>query len=411
MKKQILLVALMSTGLVACGGGGSGGSSGGGSGTQLTTPAANVLTVKGTGVDKQETITVDKKDILISAIGNQPIQLVEFYQRPESYDWYGRIALSTNSNKAQLDKLAFDNRNTAFLLCAANSCQENTTYGLQHGTQQSILSINFDQAPNNYRLGGSNESKPVKVSGNLQFGIPANWPIVHSQRFPVANVQGQLAWGGQQYQLSAVDDITATVHKLTLRGPTGLIYLTVNQLSANSFKLELKDGVKTYSTGDLNITGVMVPWQETLQQIKVELGLLGVALFNDNGGEPARALTGSLLIPKATFNLNVDGEILDGGNIKLVGAYAENESKYYALTLKQVDGNTTVSTYAEIRQELDGHLWLDYYGGEDSPSCGSPTTACAGLTVDADKKTYRFNNVRLGDFSIKGTAFIPGVFE
>jgi hypothetical protein len=83
MKKQLLCLAFMSTGLVACGGGGGGEPSGGNTdAAQLTTPAANVLTVKGTGVDKQETITVDKKDILISAIGNQPIQLIEFYQKP-----------------------------------------------------------------------------------------------------------------------------------------------------------------------------------------------------------------------------------------------------------------------------------------------------------------------------------------
>ena len=416
MKKQSLMIALISSGLVACGGGGGGGSSSGNNAgpAQLTTPAANVLTVSGEGINKQETLTVDKKDFLISARGNQPIQLIEFYQKPENYDWYGRITLDSSNSKAQLEKLAFDNRNTAFLSCAPDGCPEgNSTYSLQHGTQQSMLSIHFDQEPNYYRQGGSSTVKAAKVSGDVLFGIPANWPILQDNRFPLAAVQGKLGWGGQQYSLSNIENISATRHELSLRGPRGLIYLTVEQRSATSFRLQLKDGTKSYSTDTFNATGILSPWQESGQQIKLDLGQLGVALFNDdhNVSEPARALTGTLTIPKAVFNLSVDGEVLNSNSIALVGGFAENDSKYYAIQIKQVNGNSGVITYAELRQELDGHLWLDYYDSEDSPSCGSPTSACVGLSLSSDKKTYQFNRVKLGSLTLNGSAYIPGVFE
>lgn len=414
MKKQLLCLAFMSTGLVACGGGGSGGSSGGSNSTQLTTPAANVLTVKGTGVDKQETITVAKKDILISAIGNQPIQLIEFYEKPESYDWYGRIRLNTDSNKAQLEKLAFDNSNRAFLSCSPDGCPEsNSIYSLQGGTQQSILSIHFDQEPNHYRQGGTNTVKPVEVSGELKFGIPANWPILQTNRFPVANVQGQLLWNGQPYRVSGQpfserDRFTnQLVHRVQLAGNNGSIELTIKELSATAFKVSVTEGNITYFT---NLGLSKSPWQQTQQEIKLDFFLLLPFELTDEAGEkPAKTLTGNLKIPNMVWNVALNGEVPD--LVELVGGFSENDSKYYALNLIALDGSTRRSTYLEIRQELDGHLWLDYYGGEDSPSCGSPTTACAGLTVDADKKTYRFNNVRLGDHTLNGGLYIPGVFE
>lgn len=412
MKKQILLVALMSAGLVACGGGGSGGSSGGSSSMQLTTPAANVLTVKGTGVDKQETITVDKKDILISAIGNQPIQLVEFYQKPESYDWYGRIGLRADSNKAQLHELAFDANSNSFLSCAVNACLENSTYSLQAGSQQSILTISFNQASNTYKTKGSSQSTPVKVSGNLQFGIPANWPILQTNRFLVANVQGQFLWNGQAYKVSEQPYSerfnNQLRHELILKGAGGVITLTLHELSANSYKVSVKEGTDTYSATLGNSIGSA--WQETQQQIKLDFGLLlPIHLVDEAGQKPDKTISSSLVIPNIAWNVIIDGEQLD--QLKLVGGFAENDSKYYALNLIDLNGNNRNSTYLEIRQELDGHLWLDYYGGEDSPSCGSPTTACAGLSVDTDKKAYRFNNVRLGKHTLNGGLYIPGMFE
>jgi hypothetical protein len=414
MKKQLLCLAFMSTGLVACGGGGGGEPSGGNTdAAQLTTPAANVLTVKGTGVDKQETITVDKKDILISAIGNQPIQLIEFYQKPESYDWYGRIGLRADSNKVQLHELAFDANSNSFLSCAVNACLENSTFSLQAGSQQSILTISFNQASNTYKTKGSSQSTPVKVSGNLQFGIPSNWPILQTNRFPVANVQGQLLWNGLPYHVSGQpfserDRFSnQLVHRLQLAGNNGSIELTIKELSATAFKVSVTEGNITYST---NLGLSKSPWQQTQQQIKLDFFLLLPFELTDEAGEkPAKTLTGNLQIPNMVWNVALNGEVPD--LVELVGGFAENDSKYYALNLITLDGSTRRSTYLEIRQELDGHLWLDYYGGEDSPSCGSPTAACAGLTVNADKKTYRFNNVRLGDHTLNGGFYIPGVFE
>lgn len=415
MKKQILFLSLISTGLVACGGGGGSGSSsasGDGTAPQLTSPAANVLMVKGAGIDRQETITVDKKDILISAIGNRPIQLVEFYQKPESYDWYGRIGLRAD-NKAQLSQLGFDANSNSFLGCGGDTCLENSTYSLQAGTQQSILSINFDQAPNNYSVKGEGQSTPVKVSGNLQFGIPANWPILQSNRFPVAAVQGQFLWNGQAYHVSGQPfserdrSDNRLVHKLPLNGSNGSIALTIKELSATAFKVSVTEGGVTYST-HLGLSNS--PWQETQQQIKLDFTLLlPIHLVDEAGQKPDKTISASLVIPNMEWNLSIDGKVPD--SVALEGGFAENDSKYYALNLIDINGNNRNSTYLEIRQELDGHLWLDYYGGEDSPSCGSPVTACAGLSLGTDKKTYQFNNVKLGSLRLHGGVYIPGVFE
>lgn len=169
----------------------------------------------------------------------------------------------------------------------------------------------------------------------------------------------------------------------------------------------MTEGNITYFT---NLGLSKSPWQQTQQEIKLDFFLLlPFELTDETGEKPAKTLTGNLKIPNMVWNVALNGEVPD--LVELVGGFAENDSKYYALNLITLDSSTRRSTYLEIRQELDGHLWLDYYGGEDSPSCGSPTTACVGLTVDTDKKTYRFNNVRLGDYTLNGGLYIPGVFE
>jgi ABC-type glycerol-3-phosphate transport system substrate-binding protein len=63
--KKLVVVGLMSAGLVACGGGGESSSGSNTDPTQLNTPTANILTVKGTGVNKQEAITVSDKTLLV----------------------------------------------------------------------------------------------------------------------------------------------------------------------------------------------------------------------------------------------------------------------------------------------------------------------------------------------------------
>lgn len=413
MKQQILFLTLLSAGLVACGGGGgSSGATNDAASAQLTTPAANVLTVSGEGINKQETLTVDRKDFLISARGNQPIQLIEFYQKPENYDWYGRIGLKPDG-KAQIARLGLDAAGDTFLSCETGGCIENSSYTLQAGTQQSLLNISFNQTPNNYRLKTGGQGKPVKVSGNLQFGIPANWPILQSSRFPVAAVQGQLLWNGQAYHVSGQpfserDRFSnQLVHRLQLTGNDGDIELVIKELSATAFKVSVMEGGVTYATS-LGLS--KSPWQENQQEIKLDfLLLLPFQLTDEAGQKPAKTLTGTLQVPNMAWNVALNGEVPD--LVELVGGFAENDSQYYALNLIELEGNSRRSTYLEVRQELDGHLWLDYYGGEDSPSCGSPVSPCAGLSLSADKKTYQFNKVKLGSLTLNGTVYIPGVFE
>ncbi len=424
--KKLVVVGMMSAGLVACGGGGGGGSSSSGSDpNKLATPASNVLTIKGSGVNKQEAITVDKKDIFITAKGNQPVEGVLFHPKGSSAEglapgWFGHIDFSYNY-KAQIGYLDFGDKTKAYLSCAMDACVQNSFYDFQIGTQQTILTFNFDQSPNtyNYKVNGKDRTTPVKVSGNLQFTFPSNWPILQSQRFPKAVPQGEFYWGAYPYDVFAfpVSEKNATTNQWTHtlmveQDDSDLFTLKVTELSATTFKVSMSDGFETYSA---EVVATKSPWQENDKVVNLTIGepqpqgyILPLELWNEDGSS-SQNLKARLVIPKPVLDLTIDGKSPD--KIQLEGGYAENESKYYQLRLEQREDGATTYSILNINQAPDGHLWLNYFGNRKSLRCGDPDKACAGLSVDADQHTYRFNNVKAGEFIIHGTAYIPGVLK
>lgn len=425
---KLVVVGLMSAGLVACGGGGGGGESSSGSNTdptQLNTPTANILTVKGTGVNKQEAITVDNKDISIIATGNQPVDRVSFFPKGLSADkvppgWFGSIHFSYNY-KAQIGYLDFHDKTNAYLSCSLDACLQNSSYDFQVGTQQTLLTFNFDQAPNtyHYQVNGKDRTTPVKLSGNLQFTFPSNWPVLQLPRFPKAVPQGEFYWSAYPYNVFAfpVSEKNATTNRWTHtlmveQDDSDLFTLKITELSATSFKISMTDDFETYSA---NVVATKSPWQENDKVVNLTIGephpqgyILPLELWNEDGTS-SQNLKARLVIPRAIFDFTIDGK--SPGLVQFQGAYAENENKYYQLRLEQRKGGSTAYSIFNINQALDGHLWLSYFVDKKSLSCGGPDKACAGLSVDSDQHTYRLSNVKVGDFTIDGTAYIPGVLK
>lgn len=425
--KKLFVVGALSAGLVACGGGGSGGGSDSGKRSdpnQLNTPASNVLTVKGTGVNKQEAITVDKKDIFVFARGNQPVDSVYFYPKGASADnfpdgWFGSLDFSYNY-KAQVGYLDFGNTTDTYLSCAQDACLQNGSYDFQVGTQQAILTFNFDQSPNtyHYQVNGKERTTPVKLSGNLQFTFPANWPVLQGPRFPKAVPQGDFFWGGSRYDVSSfpVSEKNATTsqwtHSFRLTQDSDLVTLKITEFSATSFRVSMSDGFDTYSA---DVVAAKSPWQENDKVVNLTIGepesqghLLPLELWNEDGTS-SQMLKARLEIPRPILNLTINGKAPD--QIQLEGGYAQNERKYYQLSLKQQKGSATIYNTMNLYQALDGHFWLSYFGDRTSLYCGSADNACPGLSVDADQKTYHFNHVKVGTDVLDGSVYIPGVLE
>lgn len=378
--------------------------------------------MKGTGVNKQEAITVDNKNISIIATGNQPVDRVSFFPKGLSADkvppgWFGSIHFGYNY-KAQIGYLDFHDKSNAYLSCPMDTCLQNSSYDFQVGTQQTLLTFNFDQTPNTYyyQVNGKDRTTPVKLSGNLQFTFPSNWPVLQLPRFPLITTQGQFLWNGYTRKISSLpltkkDPTTNQLtHTVKFGDDDDLIVLKVVDVAVNSYRVSVTAEENTF-TADVSTS----PWQETAKGIKLNLGqqlplgpLQPLVLMNEEDDYSVE-ISANMVIPRPVLDLTIDGKSPD--QIQLEGGYAENESKYYQLSLKQVNGNSTTYSYLNILKAADGHLWLSYFGNRKSLRCGDTAKACAGLSVNSEQDTYQFNNIKLGDFTIDGTAYIPGVLK
>ena len=423
--KKLFVVGALSAGLVACGGGGGGSSDGGNSNdpNQMHTPKSNVLSIKGNGINREETITVDTKDIVINAVGNQPIEGIWWH--PKLGDdggitqrGFGSIDFGYNY-KAKLGYLDFGDKTDTTMYCSEENCVQTGSYDFAIGTQQTTLSINFDQVPNtyHYQLNGKEKTIPVKLNGKLQFNFPSNWPVLQSQRFPVITPQGQFLLNGYPLKISSLpvtekDPVTNQLTHTIRFGDDDPLILKVVDLSSGSYQVSLNDGENIFKA-DVNTS----PWQETAKGIKLTLGqqlplghLVPLELLGGDGeNDYSQKVSANLQIPKAFLDITIDGKVPE--SIEFGGGFAENESTYYRLDLQQKSGGTTSYSFVNVLKAADGHLWLTYPNGLKVLMCGSPTKACDGLRLDADQKTYHLNNVKAGNSIINGTLYFPGVFK
>lgn len=426
--KKLVILGLMSAGLVACGGGGGSGAGSSGNSSppppvvdvgQITTPASNLLTVKGEQFEKQVAITQDLYDISVHATANEPIDSVTFTHKPNQYDWSGGINLE--DKQARLYYLALDNKGVDRLACYSGlECFKNSSYQLLPNDQGLLLNINFNQASNELRQGKSLNRKSVNVSGNLAFNIPAHWPVANFQRFPVFSASGELIWDGQSFAVYKVDtkhavSVNQTTYDYTLylKGQSRKITVGVYiDRTERLIEVSVKDEGKDYIFSNLDDeSDYTTYWSEDDQNLTLKFKKIKLDGYQNN---KVLVLNGYLEVPKARFDITVDGESIANRHpaTEEVGVY--NTTKYYTISLDNddvdEDGNNGRSTNAlTLYKELNGHVWLNYFDENGGYMCGSKTQGCTGLSLANDQKTWRFNNVNIGGARVNGTYYFPGV--
>ncbi len=277
--------------------------------------------------------------------------------------------------------------------------------------------FNFDSVFGSliYRL----RAQLARVSGELNYLIPNDWWVLQPHRFPVINVQGTFVLGGESYRVQGIDNIGVSrsgvtldednLHTIFLKSATGKEAILV---VAPILELAEKPEARLYVSlsTDKGIFEAFLPasqsmWMEDEQTMTAHFDQL--ALKSSFSGDET-VLTASLMIPKANARLSLNNQPLplkyyDGqanafvrNNQKNYSVYFSRDGKSSSLTLSQEGSAVLAAKY-----ELDGETYR----------CGTETLSCAGLTLDADQKTYRFNNVKLGAHTLNGSVFIPGVFE
>lgn len=429
MKTQILFLSFISMGLVACGGGGGGGGSSNSTPPaavdigQITTPGSNLLTIKGDGINKQEQVVATEKEIVLFAVGNQPMHFIMFEPKlgQSQSQTAGGIRLLPESTQAGLILLRFDKDAKTQLSCqSGNACEEHSNYSLEAGSQRSLLSINFNQSPNTYVIKKSNQQIPVKVSGNLQFGIPASWPVLQAKRFPVMDVKGSLVWAGETYQLERLGKVpriwwggprTISLYFKSISGSSKALELVLNIDHDDTFNIRLDDGGE--SSYSFYGSSYKKYFFENDRELHLKLNKLVLSDFDDN----RLILSSDLRFPKLFSDVSFNGYPVFEDVVGISGA-ARNASKTYSITFQSSgisdEGEREIeTTYLNLNQELSGHVWMSYSVRSNEYVCGSVTKNCPGLSLDPDQKTWRFNNVDLFKQASKlnGMLYIPGIVE
>lgn len=381
----------------------------------VATPATNVLTIQGEGINQQQEVTTGNYNIEIRAEGNQPLSSISLNNRKAV--WPGQLMFDPASNHAQLTNLQLNNG--ARLLCFAfelAKCQPAGSYQWATLPQVKQLKFSFKQAGHilyEKDAGTAPENqRAVKLSGDIQFDIPANWPVLSNSRFPLAVQQGQLSWNGQQYSVTALERPLIEV------GEDG--YSRYGLTLKNSQHQEISLQVSIYNNGNVlasvadndgvyRLSGAALKtlWQADQQKIRI-YGSSPLTFKADNPQFADKVLLANLTLPKASVTATL-------GVTPLVyrdyyTAFAFNDTRVYNVILFAGNGDEDSSSLAVI-QYANGNWLLEYELNGATWQCGSRVQSCAGLSMDADQKIWRFNHVKLGTDMLNGSLYIPGVFS
>lgn len=254
----------------------------------------------------------------------------------------------------------------------------------------------------------------AKISGELTYAIPNQWAVAKSNRFPVIDVKGQLSINGKTYKVYKIynQDFWVDKYIVALRVINELgdaVTLYINEYpEKNRFNKQAGTYVN-FSNNDQ--PGLYVPSGQKVWEERDGIFYLNLdGQYTDETGQ-VKVLKSNLAIPTLKSQLTINGKpyifrIYNGKN----EAISKNEQRGYTLG-SDYDGPISIT------HEGKGHLSLKYTKYPTSQAaggnytCGSAEQACAGLTVDADQKTYHFNQVAAGDQILNGTLYIPGVFQ
>lgn len=427
MKKSYLILTMLSLFLAGC--------NSDSSGDQAVQPL-NKLTIKGDKVERQVVVDQIENNIKISATNNDPVSNVSWFVSDSATPKLatGFIPLNRDKQNFELfylvDAPGTDNPQDIVFIegvpCIILECKSFTRYQLLEGASQASLQLAFNGLQAHYvdplTLSLPEKKRvPVTISGDLRFSIPNSWPVLKKQRFPVIATEGSLVFDGQTYNIASMEHferierrdifggnwrVKETGYNIVLKHNQQIIYLTLTFLTLADFDLGLSYETISIDTDNKTFSKQVVQsihdWEEYDEELIFHF------THELKGVQGSKILTSDLRIPKPVLKATFNRVPLNTPSFyKLPTAQAENDRQFYALSL----GQTGEAGSLTLIQELKGHASLKYREGEQDYSCGNRELACAGLSMDADQKTWRFNSVKLGDKTLNGTAYIPGVFE
>ena len=437
MQKSLLVLIPLAAILAACGGGN------GGSPTANDNPVeslpANTLQVNGQDISKKVLLQPQAPELQIIAPGNGPIRMVrwlsadnsttarvsaaQFLLDPDKQQFLLQQLIEGENRESSKDRIGLTG-----LVCESKVCANQTSYTLQTGRTESLLQLRFNAGPYSFLNGQDLQDvmngaqppfKPVTVNGQLNFHIPANWPILKASRFPAVDI-GSFIFGGQPYQVVDALGPAQITYNFSLKADEyQLVLKQGDQLSRLYFTLETQStppydkAYLRFEAADKQVyrASLALPqtnWSSTAEGINVSFD--NVMLAEEKSGQH-KILKSSVFIPKPVAGLNSNGQALAlqriDSSLQGFEASAGNDRQWYRLLLK--DGQHDV--YLTLITELDGRITAQLGAGEQLDTCGNNSGQyCSGLTLAADKKTYRFKNVVIGSRILNGTLFIPGVF-
>ncbi|MDH2593400.1 hypothetical protein [Acinetobacter nosocomialis] len=390
----------------------------------------NMLTIEAENFNDKVNLNVKEEEYSLIAQGNSS-DVTLYFNKPDKTELpiYGELQLLAESNKARFASLAWINKyNDVSVLFCINyeDCSDNTEYSFDNDSRQLNVRFknNFNKLWKNYLVDWiEKKDLTAKITGYLELKIPSNWLAFKKDRFPKKEGIGNLKVDSQIYKLSEMNsDINF------YKDANGEYIGSVDQLNFkkgdDSVNIEIYEGIedsqsfkdirlKIYNYNKNNesfflfddlIPASFVSWNEDGKILSINIEKL---ILVNRENSKTKILDLKFNIPRNTSNLTINNEKILILRQDYSFAYVINDQKKYAITLVGQEGNYPL----EIIQEFNGNITIETIKENEKIVCGGRYKPCLGVSMENDKKTFRFNNVKLGKDVLDGTIYIPGVID
>lgn len=391
----------------------------------------NILTIEAENFTDKVNLNVKEEEYSLIAQGNSP-DVTLYFNKPDKMDLpiYGELQLLAESNKARFASLAWINKyNDMSLLFCINyeDCSDNTEYSFDNDSRQLNVRFknNFNKLWKNYLVDWiEKKDLTAKITGNLELKIPSNWVGFNKDRFPKKSGMGILELDNQVYKLSDMNsDIIiykdgnnkyiGSVDELVFKKDDDIVNIEVFKESNNNhYSKDIQLKVRNYSLTNYEpgfsfyglVPASSISWRDNEKILSINIQNLN--LF-DKERNKFRVLDLEYNIPRNTSNILINNEIYPILRQNYGFAYVVNDQKKYSISLIGQTGAYPL----EVIQEFNGHISIETKKENEKIVCGDRYKSCSGLSMDNDKKTFRFNNVKLGEDVFNGMIYISGIID
>jgi len=390
----------------------------------------NILRVEAKNFNDKVNLNVKEEEYSLSADGNNPDVTLNFNKSDKTdFPIYGVLKLLGESKKASFSTLGWLNKdkNISFLFCIdyAN-CSNNTEYSFDNISRKLNVRFksNFNNLFENYLEGsGWEKTIPATITGDLELKIPSNWLAFKKDRFPKKDGIGNLKVDSQIYKLSEMNsdinfykddngEYIGSVDQLDFKKGDDSVNIEIykgieESQSFKDIRLKIynynKNNESFFLFNDL-IPASFVSWNEDGKILSINIEKL---ILVNRENSKTKMLDLKFNIPRNTSNLTINNEKILILRQDYGFAYVINDQKKYAINLVGKAGNYPL----EITQEFNGNVTIETIKENEKIVCGGRYKPCLGVSMENDKKTFRFNNVKLGKDILDGAIYIPGVID